>query len=82
MDWEAWGPTIVSFITCVFFAGVLWSTQRNHGEHLSEHDKQLEDHTKDLTAQAIKIGMLEAWKAGYADARAIYQGRLPPVAGG
>jgi hypothetical protein len=73
MDWAAWGPTIVSLITCIFFAGVLWANQRSQADHLAEHDQKLEDHSKDLTQQAIKIGMLEAWKEGYAAAVARYQ---------
>jgi iron uptake system EfeUOB component EfeO/EfeM len=81
MDLAIWGPTIVSLITCIFFAGVLYSNQSNHTKLLSEHSEQLEDHTKDITSHAIKIGMLEAWKDGYAAARAVYD-RSPQHAGG
>ena len=72
MDWAAWGPTIVSIITCIFFAGVLYSNQSNHSIHLSEHDKQLEEHTKDITAHAVAIAVLKAFQEGYAAAKATY----------
>jgi hypothetical protein len=72
MDWAAWGPTIVSIITCFFFAGVLYSNQNNHDKHLTEHDFQLDEHTRDLTDHAVKLGKLEAWKEGYAAARSTY----------
>jgi hypothetical protein len=75
MDWAAWGPTIVSIITCVFFAGVLYSNQNNHSKRLNEHDTQLDDHTKDITSHSVKIGMLEAWRDGYAAATARYDRR-------
>jgi hypothetical protein len=72
MDWAAWGPTLVSIITCIFFAGVLFSKQIDNTAHLKEHDVQLEDHTKELHQQSVKIGMIEAFQQGYAAARAVY----------
>jgi archaellum component FlaF (FlaF/FlaG flagellin family) len=75
MDWAAWGPTIVSLISCIFFAGVLYSKQSSNSERLDVHDGQLNDHTKDLTSHAVKIGMLESWRDGYAAARAAYEQR-------
>lgn len=72
MDWAAWGPTIVSIITCIFFAGVLYSNQNNHSAHLAEHDKQLEDHTKDIISHSVEIAMLKAFQEGYAAAKATY----------
>lgn len=75
MDWAAWGPTIVSLISCIFFAGVLYSKQSSNSERLAVHDGQLNDHTKDLTSHAVKIGMLESWRDGYAAARSAYEQR-------
>lgn len=72
MDWAAWGPTIVSIITCIFFAGVLYSNQNNHAAHLLEHDKQLEEHTRDITSHAVAIAVLKAFQEGYAAAKATY----------
>ena len=72
MEWAAWGPTIVSVITCFFFAGVLYANQHDHSKHLTEHDMQLDEHTRDLTAHAVQLGKLEAWKEGYAAARSTY----------
>jgi hypothetical protein len=72
MDWASWGPTIVSIITCIFFAGVLYSNQNSHATHLLEHDKQLEEHTKDITSHAVAIAVLKAFQEGYAAARATY----------
>jgi hypothetical protein len=82
MDWAAWGPTIVSIITCIFFAGVLWSTQSNHGKRLDNHDTQFEEHTRDITKNALDIRELKAWKEGYAAARAMYDRTLPHGANG
>ena len=73
MDWAAWGPTVVSFITCIFFAGVLYSNQSNHAKLLGEHSNQLDDHTKDLTSHAVKLGMLEAFQNGYAAGKSTYR---------
>ena len=72
MDWAAWGPTIVSIITCIFFAGVLYSNQANHAVHLIEHDKQLEEHTRDITSHSVAITALKAFQEGYAAAKATY----------
>ena len=77
MDWAAWGPTIVSIITCIFFAGVLYSNQNNHSKRLDEHSEQIDDDRKTLNEHAVKIGMLESWKEGYAAARSMYdRGRM------
>ena len=73
MDWAAWGPTIVSVITCIFFAGVLWSTQSDHTKRLDEHDAQLDDHTRDLTAHSIELGRLTAFRDGYAAGKQNYE---------
>jgi hypothetical protein len=72
MDWTAWGPTIVSIITCIFFAGVLWAQQSNTEKRVTLHDTQLDDHTRDLTNHAIEIGKLQAFHEGYAAARSVY----------
>jgi predicted secreted protein len=73
MDWAAWSPTIVTVLGWAFFTGVIWSTLKSHGSHLSEHDKQLEDHTKDITTLTVEVGVLKAFREGYATARAIYE---------
>jgi hypothetical protein len=75
MDWAAWGPTIVSIITCIFFAGVLYSNQLSHEKRLNEHDVQLEDHTKEFKSHAVEIGMIKAFQNGYATAKALYEHR-------
>ena len=72
MDWAAWGPTIVSIITCIFFAGILYSNQNNHTVHLTEHDKQLEEHTRDIISHSVAITALKAFQEGYAAAKATY----------
>lgn len=76
MDWAAWGPTIVSIITCIFFAGVLWANQSSHAKRLDEHDVQLEDHSKELNQHSVKLGMMEAFQNGYATAKALYDQSL------
>lgn len=72
IDWAAWGPTIVSFITCVFFAGVFYNNQFNQSKRLNAHDVQLEEHTRDITTNRLDIRELKAWGDGYASARAVY----------
>ena len=73
IDWAAWGPTIVAIITCVFFAGGLRAQQSETVKRVNAHDLQLEDHTKDITVHSVQIGKLEAWRDGYASARAVYE---------
>jgi archaellum component FlaF (FlaF/FlaG flagellin family) len=80
MDWAAWGPTIISVITCIFFTGVLWSTQNNHAKRLDDHDTQLDDHTRDLNNHSIDIGMLKAFREGYAAGKQNYE--MKPQHGG
>ena len=89
MDWAAWGPTIVSAITCIFFAGIVYQRQNNHADHLKEHDEIFQDQKRELelikgnaSFQAVKIGMLEAWRDGYAAAKAAYDRTSPQHAGG
>ena len=77
MDWTAWGPTIVSIITCIFFAGVLWSTQNNHGKRLDAHDELFEEQSNKITENALDIRELKSWKEGYNAARAMYQQQHP-----
>jgi hypothetical protein len=72
MDWAAWGPTIVSIITCIFFAVVLYSTQSNHSIHLREHDVQLGEHTRDITIHSVELAKVKAFQEGYSCARAVY----------
>jgi hypothetical protein len=86
MDWAAWGPTIVSFITCIFFAGVVYSRQNSHSEKLKEHTDVLGDHKKemDLIKQnagndRTRIAMIEAWRDGWNAARATYDHRGMPL---
>lgn len=83
MDWAAWGPTIVSFITCIFFAGIVYQRQNAHADKLKEHDENFQDQKRELelikstaSLQAVKIGMLEAWRDGYAAAKAAYDRTL------
>jgi hypothetical protein len=72
MDWAAWGPTIVSIITCVFFAGVLWAQQANTIKRVNGHDTALEENARQHYEAGVKIGKLEAWRDGYAVARSVY----------
>ena len=71
MNFAAWGPTVVAVITCIFFAGVLRGQQSDTAKRVDAHDDQLEDHTRDLTDHAVKLGKLEAWRDGYGAARAV-----------
>ena len=55
MDWAAWGPTVVTVVAWVFFAGAMWSNQKDHTKRLDAHDLQLEEHTRDITENALDI---------------------------
>ena len=88
MEWSAWGPTIISAITCIFFAGVVYQRQNNQAITLREHAENFQDHKRELeliksaaSIQAVDIGMLKAWRDGWNAARATYD-RSIPAAGG
>jgi hypothetical protein len=81
MNWAAWGPTIVSVIICVFFAGGLTASLHECIKRISAHDQQLNDHARDITALTTEVGMLKAFREGYATARAIYERQPHPEAG-
>jgi hypothetical protein len=76
MDWAAWGPTIVSIITCIFFAGVLWANQSTQSKRLDDHDTQLEEHSKGINEHSIQIGKLEAFHKGYESAMTAFRSGL------
>ena len=72
MAWATWGPTVVSILSCIFFAGVLWSNQNMHTKRLDDNDREHEEMRKGIQGVQIDVGMLKAWKDGYAAARAVY----------
>ena len=78
-DWAAWGPTIVTALTCIFFAGVIWNKVANVEKRIDRHDDSFEDHKTEMdlikgtaALQAIAIGRLESWRDGWNAARATY----------
>lgn len=68
IDWAAWGPTIVSFLMAVFFAGVLWNKQLSHDEKLKNHEERIVLHEKDIAQVNVDVAKLTAFQAGYAAA--------------
>ena len=72
MDWAAWGPTIVSAIIAIFSVGVLWNKVDDAQRRITEHDGKLDKSEEQLKTLSIEVGMLKAWKEGYAAARAVY----------
>ena len=84
-SWAAWGPTIVSIITCIFFAGVVWNRLSNsdkrhdsHDEKFSKLETERDEDRRTMNATNERVGKLEAFRDGYATARGIYDraGRL------
>lgn len=72
MNWEAWGPTIISIITAIFVAGMLYGKQRDHTEHLANHDIKFAEVTDEFDQIKARIGLgeielakLQAWRDGY-----------------
>jgi hypothetical protein len=72
MDWAAWGPTIVSIITAVFIAGMMYGKQKDHTKLLDEHTEKFElvDNEFDKVKTRIGLGEIElaklqAWRDGY-----------------
>ncbi len=81
IDWAAWGSTILTLLLWIFFGGVAWNKLMNHSETLKDHGVLHEETRKDVNRLEVKVGMLEAWKDGYAAARAVYD-RSPQHTGG
>lgn len=89
MDWAQWSPTIISAITCIFFAGGVYQRQNSQAQTLREHAEIFQDHKRELdliksgaSLQAVDIGMLKAWRDGWNAARATYdRGNLQPASG-
>jgi hypothetical protein len=75
MDWAAWGPTIVSIISAIFFAGVIYSRLITHGQVLKNHAEALKDVDIKLEDHGIKISRLEAFREGYAAGKMTYEKR-------
>jgi hypothetical protein len=65
MDWAAWGPTIVSLITAIFIAGMMYGKIKDHDGHLSKHDGELGNVLIRLSAGEIEVAKLQAWRDGY-----------------
>jgi hypothetical protein len=65
MDWAAWGPTIVSLITAIFIAGMMYGKIKDHDGHLAKHDVELDTMLTRLNFGEIEIAKLQAWRDGY-----------------
>jgi hypothetical protein len=65
MIWESWGPTLVSVITAIFMAGMMYGKIKDHGEHLARHDTEIEDVKTRLGAGEIEVAKLQSWRDGY-----------------
>lgn len=65
MDWAAWGPTIVSLVTAIFIAGMMYGKIKDHDGHLTKHDGELGSVFIRLSASEIEVAKLQAWRDGY-----------------
>jgi predicted tellurium resistance membrane protein TerC len=77
INWAAWMPTIITAITCIFMAGVIWNTYgmtvREHTEHLKAHDKLHEEARQKNQDQDVALVRLEEYQKGFAAARSTYE---------
>lgn len=78
-SWAAWSPTIVTVVTCIFLAGVIWNTYgmtlREHTEHLKAHDKLHEEAQKKNQEQDVALVRLEEYQRGFAAAQSSFEQR-------
>lgn len=76
IEWAAWGPTIVSIVTAIFIAGMMYGKLKQHDKHLEHHDDEFESmNTRfdgEIEALKIRLGLgevelakLQAWRDGY-----------------
>jgi hypothetical protein len=68
INWAAWGPTGISIVTAIFFAGVLWNKQLAHDEKLKDHEEHLTAHDKDIAQVNVDVAKLTSFQEGYAAA--------------
>ena len=77
INWAAWAPTVVTVVTCIFLAGVIWNTYgmtlREHTEHLKMHDKLHEEAREKNQAQDVALVRLEEYQKGFAAAQSTYE---------
>lgn len=65
MNWEAWGPTIISFITAVFMAGMLYGKLNEHGEKIDDLGTEVESIKTRIGLGEIELAKLQSWRDGY-----------------
>ena len=65
IDWAAWGPSIVSVVTAIFIAGMMYGKQKDHDLHLAKHDTEIEDVKIRVVQGEIDIAKLQSWRDGY-----------------
>jgi hypothetical protein len=65
MDWAAWGPTVVSLVTAIFIAGMLYGKINDHDKHLVKHDEDFGSVFVRLSAGEVEVAKLQAWRDGY-----------------
>ena len=77
----AWGPTIVTVVCWIFFAGIMWQKIFNAEKRLDDHDEQHQTSRSQIAQQGIEIAKLNAWRDGYNSARTLYEQRAAHLAG-
>lgn len=65
VDWNSWGPTLISVATGLIMVGSLFAKVGNHEKKLSDHDKKISDLEKTEGLQNVALAELQAWRAGY-----------------
>jgi ABC-type Fe3+-citrate transport system substrate-binding protein len=72
MNWASWGPTIVSIVTAIFIAGMMYGKQKDHTERLAAHDAKFDEVTDEFDKVKTRIGLgevelakLQSWRDGY-----------------
>lgn len=65
MDWAAWGPTIVSIVTAIFIAGMMYGKIKDHDKVLLQHTEEIEGVKTRIGLGEIELAKLQAWRDGY-----------------
>lgn len=75
-NWSAWGPTIVSVVTAVFIAGMMYGKLKEHDKRLDQHDEEFDNSSARVDAEIealkgriglgeIELAKLQSWRDGY-----------------
>jgi hypothetical protein len=65
VNWEAWGPTIVTVVMWVFMAGMLYNTVKDHGNKIAKLDTEVDSIKVRVGLGEVELAKLQSWRDGY-----------------